>query len=440
MDRRAISRKPVGAALRLLWLVAVVNCLYSTVGQAAAMQVSVSADRTRAFVNQQILLTVVVSAPVEAFSITGDKLEVANVRLQPVDRLEQQQLTDDSETLETVTVYSLFASRPGTVRIPALAFSGRMPVPVLENGARAPGGNPRIDASSDELAIEVQPAPASDNVWFPASDVQIRSKWLQKSDVFTVGEPFQREVSITAVGQYAAAIPPIELAANEPLRVYPAQPRLTETEDVGGLTGTLHQSMTLLAARAGSIEIPALSVNWWDTRQQRWQVATLPAETIAVQPAATGAASDRSGTLVKVIAALALLVACLLVTTGILWRNLRRLKRGSAGAREVGSESQRWRDLQRCVRRGQAIEIRRAIVAWIATRYDSAFRLEQLAQLEPSLAPHVQQLDAALYNADDATQLSPVQRKGLLRALKLARKRQRKNRAADNLPVLYPEY
>ena len=402
---------------------------------AAELQISVQADRTRAFVNQQILLTVQVEAPADAFSVTGDKLEIVDARLQPVDRAERQRAVDGESYQQTTTVYALFVPTPGTVRVPALTYRARLPVPLLEDGTRASGGNPRISASSEALAIEIEPAPADERVWFAASEVKIESAWQQTAGEMIVGEPFVREITVSASGQYAAAIPPIDIPVDASLRSYPSIANYTESEDASGLTGRQRQSITYLATQAGSVELPAWTLDWWDTNEQIWRVAHAPAETIEVQAAANAGLSHWYP---RLLGALALLSALLLITVIVLWRRLRSLRSATTAKTSANCEAQRWRQMRRRLRTSSAADIRAAILAWASARQPGIVRLEELAIEHPDLAPVLQRLDAVLYGASDGS-LSVADRRDLALALKRVRRRRRPRGAPAALPALYPQ-
>ncbi len=403
----------------------------------ADMQVNVIADRAQAFVNQQILLTVRVEAPVEAFSITGDSLQIADARLQPTEKTQQIREVNARAFRETVTVYSLFVPSAGTVRVPSLTFRAQLPVPVLEDGTRASGGNPRITARSEPLAIEIAPPPDTDRVWFTASEVQIESTWQQPADQIVVGEPFIRDITVTAAGQYAAAIPPVTFAENPVLRRYPATADLSEHEDAAGLTGVQRQSITLLATRPGSIELPALALDWWDTDEQVWRIARTPAQTITVQSAGRG--DGLSQWYPRLLWALALLSVLLAIAVIALWRQLRHLRPRQTAMSAGHRESREWWRLRGRLRAASVAEIRLAIVAWASAGRPDLTSIEALAIAYPTLAPMLQRLDQALYADNAPDDLSPVERKRLYRELRLARKQRRRLPKPAELPALYPQ-
>lgn len=398
------------------------------------LQVALSSDRQRVRVNEQILLTVTVVAPLQAFALSAEKLIIPGVDMQVVARDQQTRVIDGQNYRQSQTHYAIFAPIAGQLTVPALRFSAKMPVPVLENGSRAEGGNPLLTASTQALQIAVASAPDGDRVWLPASELTIESRWSGRPDT-PAGEPRSRHILIQTRGQYPAAVPAISIDTPAQLRSYPDIARLSVAEDSFGIVGRVEQSIAFIASQPGRYQLPALHVDWWDTGQRQWRRATLPAETIEFAAPGQPLPAALPNWIRPVLVGLVVLVMGLSLFCGWLCLQLRRLRAPSTAMERNPSEAQCWTHLRRTLRHGDAGEIRAAIVQWEAQRRGQSVRLEQLAATDAELGAELGQLEAGLYAA--ATEPFSANRERLLALLRRRRRQHRSVSSAAVLPQLY---
>src|SRR5690606_19977481 len=66
------------------------------------------------------------------------------------------------------------------------------------------------------------------------------------------------------------------------LRSYPDQPNLANEATASGLTGSREQREALIATQAGDIQLPAVEITWWNTREDRLERTELAARTLHV--------------------------------------------------------------------------------------------------------------------------------------------------------------
>jgi hypothetical protein len=187
--------------------------------------------------------------------------------------------------------------------------------------------------------------------------------------------------------------------------VYADEPIL---EDPPGGVGLGHRSerLTVIFESAGEFTVPGVELEWWNTRRQAIETASVPAFTVSVagpvpEPA-TGApaTSPESGVpvafaLVVVAGGLGLALGMVLLvrlTPGLQsrWQDW-RLKRRQ-------SEVYAFAHLRSAVRARDAVAVHRALLAWLA-RLEPGLDARSFARLygNPDLQAQIEQLARTLY-------------------------------------------
>ena len=219
--------------------------------------------------------------------------------------------------------YALFPERSGELTIPPVSFRGSVPAPRQRRGqnrrsssgsgvfsglndpffdqvfrdsgfGRMFGSDPMgmfaprqaIAAYSEPITVQVEPRPAAANggYWLPTQNLQLSDSWQQKVPEWQVGKPVERTITLRATGLAGSQIPQLSLAVPDGVRSYPAKPLNESRTDGERVFGISQQTFTYIPTRAGSIEMPEVKVNWWDTTSQQQRIATLPRWQVKVAP------------------------------------------------------------------------------------------------------------------------------------------------------------
>lgn len=178
-------------------------------------------------------------------------------------------------------VYAFFPQESGELQIAPARFEAR----VLRNG-RITG---RKVFQSDPQTIVVNPIPPPpadypDAVWFPAKAVDLSQEWSRELDGLPAGEPVTRHVSVVASGQLQTQIPVLELADIPGIRVYPDKPELRTVAGSAGVRALRRDQYALIGSIPGDVELPELTLPWWNVDEGEWQIASLPATTLTILP------------------------------------------------------------------------------------------------------------------------------------------------------------
>ena len=199
--------------------------------------------------------------------------------------------------------YLVFPQHSGEISIAGPTLSGSIPDRSRSLGLSDPfsgafanspfagmlGTARPIRIHADPIVLNVQPRPAGANAsyWLPARNVSLTAHWNPSSLEGHVGDPITVDLKLQADDLTAAQLPDLAALLNLPsgLKAYPDQPNLKDTPQGAGVIGSRDQSIALIADQPGRFTIPELHLSWWDTKTNQAREVTLPAQTLAVQPA-----------------------------------------------------------------------------------------------------------------------------------------------------------
>lgn len=205
-------------------------------------------------------------------------------------------------------VYAIFPQNSGELIIPALEFNGQVTVggaspldQFLNNNGL--GIDPfdqsfqrtqpvRLRSTPIHLKVRPRPAKFSGTQWLPAQALTLTETWNPSNPAFRVGDPVTRSIAIVAKGLAAAQLPELPMNSDISIKNYPDQAQLDNTQIDNSIQGTRVQKIALVPTQPGTFILPALHLYWWDTLTHQERIATLPAVTIKVLPAANSSAAS----------------------------------------------------------------------------------------------------------------------------------------------------
>ncbi len=254
----------------------------SAAGQ-EALTAELTVDSATVLPEQQILVTITLSAASNVGDLSGPSLQIDNADVIELGNNGQQTMTNGIARQEFTLQYAVFAQEAGTLTIPSLTFTGS------EGGSASIFSNRgrQVVARTQSRTLEVQANPSNaPKPWLVADDISIQTQWLSDAQAARVGEPLTRRISITALGQQAEAIAPLLNESNETAyRSYQDQAQLQSLSEATGIRGIRNESEVIIPNRAGTIVLPAQQLRYWNTRTNQVKTVTLEAETLEVLPA-----------------------------------------------------------------------------------------------------------------------------------------------------------
>ena len=198
--------------------------------------------------------------------------------------------------------YALLPEKSGATAVPQIAFRGHAVDPSDINSFFSRGRS--IGARSDAITLDVRPRPVAsgNDAWLPAHSVTLSADGIDAAKAARVGEPLTLTLHLKAQGLGFEQLPELALPKIDGADVYPDKTTTQNRDDGEWLFGERERKFAIVPNRAGTLNLPAISIGWWDTAHDRAEVAEVPALTLNVEPAAgvanplaDGAAKNASG-------------------------------------------------------------------------------------------------------------------------------------------------
>ncbi|MCG3865594.1 MULTISPECIES: BatD family protein [unclassified Photobacterium] len=177
--------------------------------------------------------------------------------------------------------YQITADKPGNITLHGAKFSGS-----VIKGSRGFGSTLTVPvdktAKNIELTIKAKPSNYK-GLWLPTSDLQLNQVWQpsvngKKTVDAKVGEPITRILTLRIKNIAQSNMPNISLTYPTSVRSYDEKPEYSEGN--GYTTMTLKQ--VIIPRETGTIELPAVSINWWNTQQEKQQTTKVDGLTLNV--------------------------------------------------------------------------------------------------------------------------------------------------------------
>ena len=294
------------------------------------------------------------------------RLRILRLPGTPYGALRPPALGDAAEVSEAATVRRYALVRSGVayevferthVVVPRRA--GRLVVPQaeLERLMRSVGVERRdaVAARAVKRSIEVRPVPAgAGEPWLPARRVTLEESWSRDLGTLAVGAPVTRTVRLRAEGLAAERLPRLEMGAQPALLAHHDLPELVTEYLAEGIEGRRLQRIVLMPLAEGEIELPALSVRWWDVAVDAPRTATLAGRTLRLGPALVPDLPVEEPAGVSGRAMLHVFAAAItLLSLAVLWDHIRMQP-----LREIRQQ------LRAACRRNRAGEARNALIEW----------------------------------------------------------------------------
>ena len=200
----------------------------------------------------------------------------------------------------TLTV-APFTLRGTADDISPISAPRRDPFASLFGGAGSPfarmlaPGRP-VTLRSAPLTVEIKAKPDASVDWFlPARDVSLSARWDTETPAFRVGEAVLRHVRITALGATGVQLPDLAQPDAAGARVYLDRSDLGTVNTPDGPSAVRDFSYSIVPTSGGTLTLPEVTVQWFDTASETSRVAMLPAETLMVDGPVTPAPNAQTG-------------------------------------------------------------------------------------------------------------------------------------------------
>ena len=194
--------------------------------------------------------------------------------------------------------YAASAENSGTLEIPPIVFRGRGLDPGDMNSFFSRGRS--VSAQSDPIALDVRARPqgSGPDMWLPAQSLTLSAEGIGDAAAGHVGEPLTLTLRLKAQGLAFEQLPELKLPKIDGAEVYPDKETTQNRDDGSWIYGQRERKFAIVPTQAGTLSLPAISVAWWDTAQNRAQVAEIAAQTINVSAAVGATAPEPARTVI----------------------------------------------------------------------------------------------------------------------------------------------
>ena len=234
----------------------------------AELYLEIETNKDSLYVQEQLLFTVRLY-----YTINGirnpqfTELEMENSVIQLIGSPNQyEKLLDGVRFGVYEKRYVIFPQRSGPLEIPDILFRGEV-TDGSSNFVFRNLNTRRVTAFIEGITIDVMERPASvqaDGFWLPVTNLTLEEQWNPPLAELKVGDTISRTVTMVADGLDGAVLPPFSDMTLTGANVYPDPPTIERTFVDGNIVGTRTETVSIVATESGFIEIPQISVPWWN--------------------------------------------------------------------------------------------------------------------------------------------------------------------------------
>ena len=278
--------------------------------------------------------------------------------------------------------FALFSQQSGQLEIPSfeVRFESRngFTGPVAETKTMVPAAS-----------FEIRRPPGTEGLGFlvTTESLGLSESWDPVPHSVEAGAVFKRTIVQRASEMTGMALAAAPTGAPDGVRVYPGTPEVTDNTARGAFLGERRETISYLFQQPGTMELPALTYQWWNPVLEELQSKTLPSVTVVVTPAPQKEAeADGEEESVRWLLLLAAAATVALAAWGRKpatkwmlkrWRSIRTPERIAAGK------------LLRACRRGEATAAYAAWSAWRSTQASDNEPAPELAAAALDLQHHL---------------------------------------------------
>ena len=386
-----------------------------------------SVDTSEAYVQGQIIYTIKLHY---VDIITGEIPAEPKIENAIIETIESEKRYDTYVNNRRYFVFekrfAIFPQRSGALEIPRVTFTGS------KVGRGFFSNREPVMAFSETHSVTVKPKPEEFTAphWLPAKSVKITEAWSSESKQLTVGEPINRNITITVDGQAATLLPAIDDIEIQGAKSYKDPEVQNQTITDSGIVATSKTTVGIVPTQPGKLLLPALELAWWNTTTNKMEMASLPAQAFSVEASSQPQAVTRniepsqpnqtpvaeSATLRQPVAEgpnywqllAGVLAAAWVITLMLLFKAQRRPTQTAVEdtPTQLTSETALFNKLQEACKKNQAANARNLLFLWgkarlpsidstrdLAAHYASDQLLQEIVLLEQSLYSPSQQTD-----------------------------------------------
>ena len=246
----------------------------------------IEVNKESVYVQEQLLFTVRLY-----YTINGirnpqfTELEMADTVIQLIGSPNQyEKLIDGVRYGVYEKRYVIFPQRSGPLEIPDILFRGEV-TDGSSNFVFRNLNTRRVTAFIDGITIDVMErsaSAASSRFWLPVSNLTLEETWSDELTDVQIGDSLIRTITMVAEGLDGAVLPPFGGTELIGANVYPDPSEIDRTFVDGAIVGTRVETMTIVPTESGALEIPEISIPWWNVDIGELEATVIPATFIDI--------------------------------------------------------------------------------------------------------------------------------------------------------------
>lgn len=264
------------------------------------LNIITKANNTSPYKNEPLVYTILISSKLPLYNVQAQKLQVEGAIVELIEQPKLEEKIIDGALRNVIELkYLITPLKTGSLTIPSMVIQGAVPQKSKRQSSSFfhddfdPFGMMQgferlkpFTLATEETHVNVQPAIADMSPWIPAQSFSIEEQWPE-DQTLRVGEPFSRGFLIKAEGLKASQLPHLEELQSQGsmFKVYADKPEEQEKVLQGVLHSTRKEQYTLIPQQAGMLNLPEISISWWDSAKKEKRVATIPARVVQILPA-----------------------------------------------------------------------------------------------------------------------------------------------------------
>lgn len=244
------------------------------------------------FKNETLLYTVRLVSAHNLNNISLENFTIDDAIVEPAEKPRvEKEIVDGVKKIIVEFKYLITPLKPGTLIIPSLALQGEIPL-------RSKGGHRDLFSmmqsfdqvkpfvfNTDRIQLEVAPPKDGVNPWLPAESIVIKE--IPNTSSLQAFEPTTRNFEIYGEGVLATQLP--ELTAqqtNASFKTYSDKPEIKNEFLNGKIFSSRKESYTLIPQSDGTLTLPGVTIEWWDTKNNKKAITAIPPRSVQVLPSA----------------------------------------------------------------------------------------------------------------------------------------------------------
>lgn len=168
-----------------------------------------------------------------------------------------------------------------TIKSPT--FNGEVSTDRRRSVFSAFGNRKPVSSIGNDIQVKVSPIPSDyQGSWLPSDLVQLNDELQPQQLTYQVGEPITRTFTLTALNVNEEQLPELKGEYPSSFNVYPDQSESHSVVRQNAVVSQRVSSEAIVATQAGEYTLPAVSINWFNTKTGKVEVATIAERTLTI--------------------------------------------------------------------------------------------------------------------------------------------------------------